>query len=193
MEYVLEQPAVDPETGLALPHEYCGICTRRLVTHYCENAESGGCPFSGCNSCYECVHKGYCQFIPEEVEKPYFECVVCSERADQQCVQCKDYYCSTTWMGNPGCFAKMHKKGNRVDHTTQDIDPALEAAKAVEVRRKQKEIEAKRKELEAAKKAREKEAKARRKKLERAHRLKLKEAQRAAAEAAADDTNNNLQ
>jgi len=187
MEYVFEQPDVDPETGLTVPHEYCKLCTRRLVTHHCENADSGGCPFSGCNSCYECVHKGHCQFVPEKEEKPYFECVVCNERADQQCVQCGDYYCSTTWMGNPGCFAKMHKKGSRSNHTTQDIDPALEAAKAVEVRRKEKEMQERRKEIEAAKKAREYEAKVRRKKMERQQRLKVKEAEKAAASAEASE------
>ena len=52
--------------------------------------------------CYECIHKPECDIshslIPGE-EKPYFECVVCGERADQQCIQCSDYFCSTTWMG----------------------------------------------------------------------------------------------
>ena len=185
MEYVLEEPPVDPQTGMTEPHEYCGLCIRRLATHFCENAEKGGCPFSGCHSCYECVHKDRCQFIPEKEEKPYFECAVCSERADQQCIQCGDYYCSTTWMGNPGCFAKMHKKGSRANHNTQDIDPALEAAKALEVRRKEKEMQAKRKEIEDAKKAREKQAKIKRKNMERQQRLKLKEAEKAAAAATA--------
>ena len=182
MEYVLEVPYVDPATGMQVPHEYCGLCSRRLVTHYCENADTGGCPFSGCNSCYECVHKGHCQFVPEKEEKLYFECVVCSERADQQCVQCGDYYCSTTWMGNPGCFAKMHKKGGRANHSTQDIDPALEAARAVEVKRREKEMQAKRQEIQDAKKAREKEAKAKRKKMEREQRLRLQQAEKAAAD-----------
>lgn len=46
-------------------------------------------------------------------------CVVCGEEADQKCVQCGDCYCSRTWMGNPGCFAQHHSKGNRTAHTTE--------------------------------------------------------------------------
>jgi hypothetical protein len=46
-------------------------------------------------------------------------CVVCGEEADQRCVQCGDCYCSRTWMGNPGCFAQHHSKGNRAAHTTE--------------------------------------------------------------------------
>ena len=44
-------------------------------------------------------------------------CVVCAEPADQKCVECKDFYCSRVWMGNPGCFAVQHNKGNRAKHT----------------------------------------------------------------------------
>jgi hypothetical protein len=46
-------------------------------------------------------------------------CVVCGEEADQKCTQCGDCYCSRTWMGNPGCFAQHHSKGNRAAHTTE--------------------------------------------------------------------------
>ena len=46
-------------------------------------------------------------------------CVVCGEEADQKCVQCGDCYCSRMWMGNPGCFAQHHSKGNRASHTTE--------------------------------------------------------------------------
>ena len=46
-------------------------------------------------------------------------CVICEEKADQKCIQCRDLYCSRTWMGNPGCFLKMHDRGNRMTHTTE--------------------------------------------------------------------------
>lgn len=46
-------------------------------------------------------------------------CVVCGEEADQKCMQCGDCYCSRTWMGNPGCFAQHHSRGNRASHTAE--------------------------------------------------------------------------
>ena len=46
-------------------------------------------------------------------------CVVCGQEADQRCVQCGDCYCSRVWMGNPGCFAQHHSRGNRAAHTTE--------------------------------------------------------------------------
>lgn len=46
-------------------------------------------------------------------------CVVCGELADTRCVQCKDCYCSRVWMGNAGCFAQHHSKGNRTAHRTE--------------------------------------------------------------------------
>lgn len=46
-------------------------------------------------------------------------CVVCGEEADQKCLQCGDCYCSRTWMGNAGCFAQHHSRGNRASHTTE--------------------------------------------------------------------------
>ena len=46
-------------------------------------------------------------------------CVVCGEPADTRCVQCRDCYCSRIWMGNAGCFAQHHSKGNRASHTTE--------------------------------------------------------------------------
>jgi hypothetical protein len=46
-------------------------------------------------------------------------CVVCGQPADLKCVQCGDCYCSNKWMGNPGCFAQHHARGNRAAHTTE--------------------------------------------------------------------------
>jgi hypothetical protein len=47
--------------------------------------------------------------------------VVCGEEADKRCVQCGDLYCSIVYMGNAGCFAKFHSKGNRASHTTETM------------------------------------------------------------------------
>jgi len=43
-------------------------------------------------------------------------CSVCGREADTFCEECEDVYCSVKWMGNPGCYAKLHKKGNRSNH-----------------------------------------------------------------------------
>ncbi|CAM9422726.1 unnamed protein product, partial [Choristocarpus tenellus] len=34
-----------------------------------------------------------------------------------QCEQCGTVYCSNKWVGNPGCFVRDHKKGNRQRHS----------------------------------------------------------------------------
>jgi hypothetical protein len=69
-------------------------------------------------------------------------CVSCGEPADKRCVECGDYYCSNTWMGNAGCFADFHAKGNRSYHTTEPFyqqtgneeEGAAEAEDAVDIR-----------------------------------------------------------
>ena len=43
-------------------------------------------------------------------------CSVCSEVPDSKCFECGDLYCSVQWTGHPGCFHKMHEKGNRINH-----------------------------------------------------------------------------
>ena len=45
-------------------------------------------------------------------------------------------------LGNPGCFVKMHRKGNRAVHTTCEIDPALEAAKMAAFNQKSRQQQA---------------------------------------------------
>jgi hypothetical protein len=48
---------------------------------------------------------------------PEVMCAVCGEEpADSECQECGDKYCSSTWMGNDGCFASMHNKGARKRH-----------------------------------------------------------------------------
>eukprot|EP01033_Poteriospumella_lacustris_P010304 gene10304-7320_t len=51
-------------------------------------------------------------------------CTICGEDADKICVECGDYYCSRTWMGNPGCFVQVHSRGNRASHATEPLSKA---------------------------------------------------------------------
>lgn len=65
-------------------------------------------------------------------------CVECGKPADRECEQCGDLYCSVTWMGNAGCFAKYHGKGNRRHHTFQpwsEQQPEVESPKGGGTRR----------------------------------------------------------
>eukprot|EP00621_Florenciella_sp_RCC1693_P002212 CAMPEP_0182537250 /NCGR_PEP_ID=MMETSP1323-20130603/21587_1 /TAXON_ID=236787 /ORGANISM="Florenciella parvula, Strain RCC1693" /LENGTH=93 /DNA_ID=CAMNT_0024747601 /DNA_START=140 /DNA_END=417 /DNA_ORIENTATION=- len=77
------------------------------------------------------------------------------------CTQCGEVYCSVKWMGNPGCFAKQHRKGNRRTHTKEPYTymEELEAVRKKEERRKRRaetEVERqKQAEIEAAKAAQE--------------------------------------
>ena len=125
--------------------EYCHVCQRRVGTISCENDR---CGTVACDSCYLFKHKPLCDkellFEPQAIEpstktqqsefavgvagpisgKGGFSfkdgvCVVCGEGAEIKCVQCGDLYCSRTWMGNPGCFASHHSKGNRASHTME--------------------------------------------------------------------------
>ncbi|RYH21872.1 hypothetical protein EON65_19990 [archaeon] len=121
---------------------YCFICTRRAADK---------CAFDRCNKmvcecCFEFKHKGKCSFNmlatpligsrshspspsrrsisspqTDVFSKKETKCVVCGEEADKRCVQCGDLYCSIVYMGNAGCFAKFHSKGNRASHTTESV------------------------------------------------------------------------
>lgn len=98
---------------------FCQICTRRAATETCD-----GCGHMACESCHEFKHKRNCPANepPEAVDdNPMPVCVSCGEKADQRCAQCGDDYCSNTWMGNPGCFAKLHHKGNRLNHVLEEL------------------------------------------------------------------------
>jgi hypothetical protein len=127
--------------------DMCGVCTRRVSTYVCPNIIRGGdeprCNLRLCNSCHACNHAPICDIIAEDLaEKVAYRqaksdgtavnpnvaeegaeiCCVCGEDADTQCHECGDMYCSRTWMGNPGCWATHHSKGNRASHTTVRID-----------------------------------------------------------------------
>lgn len=113
---------------------YCSTCVRRIGDFQCGNEKCAQHPYHGCDSCFECVHKPECnkhekdmEFILEgtvTLENRDFAstgCVMCGEKADHRCVQCQDLFCSRTWMGNPGCFIRVHDKGNRVHHTLEKL------------------------------------------------------------------------
>ena len=90
---------------------FCNECSRRVGTIPCAR----NCGFVGCDSCYECIHIDQCPNRGLNEPDGHY-CVVCGELADSRCLECNDLYCSRKWMGNPGCFAKNHKRGNRVKH-----------------------------------------------------------------------------
>jgi hypothetical protein len=56
-------------------------------------------------------------------------CVVCGKAPDVICKQCGDVYCSSKWMGNPGCFARMHRRGNRKAHSKEPYTYCAERVK----------------------------------------------------------------
>lgn len=110
---------------------YCPICQRRPATDTCSNE---GCEFIACDSCLVWSHQEKCneKYSKRKEDKDrkelqsrtlpnriVFPCVVCGEPADQRCLQCGDFYCSNTWMGNPGCFFQHHSKGKRQKHITE--------------------------------------------------------------------------
>ena len=101
---------------------YCQSCKRRIGSLECND-----CHEPQCESCLAFVHPGKCQSklrLPEDDELSNVEgkeyplaCSVCGKVPDTLCEDCGDVYCSNKWMGNPGCFAKMHRRGNRKQHT----------------------------------------------------------------------------
>jgi hypothetical protein len=139
-----------PSSSSSSMNGYCQLCDRRLGTDLCYF-----CNRYFCNSCHECYHSKTCALNPQTSPAPAAQlspsrpstsgtgtgggvgeappvCVQCGEEADQQCEQCRDFYCSRVWMGNPGCFQTYHSKGNRVNHTAVPIAvlaPAVEEEK----------------------------------------------------------------
>jgi hypothetical protein len=107
------EPCQDEET-------MCPICTRRVAAFACDF-----CDKEFCDSCFECVHKDNCdeKTVVTASHDHGFWCILCQEPADQRCKQCGDLYCSNTWMGNPGCWAKFHDKGFRLKHYCQELEP----------------------------------------------------------------------
>ncbi len=110
--------------------QLCEFCHRRAGVLHCPNER---CEVSACDSCFEFSHKVKCDrdasVLAQRVQAAknasmgqYYQCIVCADPADKVCAQCGDFYCSKTWMGNPGCFVSYHSKGNRAAHTAQPIN-----------------------------------------------------------------------
>jgi len=121
------------------PHQqYCIECTTRAGSTACNF-----CKMPLCDSCSEFKHKRNCKArikLTGEDDNAV-ECSVCGKPPDTICVECGDVYCSIKWMGNPGCFKKMHKKGNRANHQCVPYSFLLER----EEERRKEEEEARRK------------------------------------------------
>jgi len=139
----VDEPEIDPDTGEVVPLKemskyerikrenerkptFCVLCARRHASVKCEGLN---CGVKGgfCNSCFECVHKPACDdrvatYHANIAKQKGPTCLVCGEPADSKCPQCHDFYCSRTWMGNPGCFIKYHNRGNRANHAPVPID-----------------------------------------------------------------------
>ena len=110
----------------------CMLCSRRRAVDRCEN---DSCSFFGCDSCYACAHAEQCaaeqvaavarsapkKTVGLEAARDKQFCTNCGEQADSRCVQCKDLYCSRTWMGWDGCFAANHQKGFRKTHKCVEV------------------------------------------------------------------------
>eukprot|EP01038_Epipyxis_sp_PR26KG_P004654 gene4654-6540_t len=136
---------------------YCQICQRRVGDVVCENHERK-CYVMTCDSCYLFRHKSNCEKDPSKVKVKSnaklvevandtaalesMICVSCSEPADQKCIQCSDFYCSSTTLEGPNgemmnCFEFFHSKGNRTSHTCEILN-VRKAKKMLKQNNKQK-------------------------------------------------------
>jgi len=98
---------------------YCRKCTRRVANDNC-----AFCQEQLCDSCNRFNHRD-CrvrQGLGDEAFDMPTECALCGKPPDTVCEQCGEVYCSVKWMGNPGCFVKHHRKGNRKNHTKAPYD-----------------------------------------------------------------------
>jgi hypothetical protein len=122
---------------------YCEVCDLRGGSNECPL-----CDAPHCDSCLEFKHRECPSALVGDASQPT-KCVVCGRPPDASCVACGDVYCSVKWMGNPGCFAKVHRKGHRKTHVQapyrymEDLDAAKVRARrarkvaAAELKRKQ--------------------------------------------------------
>lgn len=132
-------------------HQVCCECCQRRVGAL----ECADCREWFCDSCLAFRHPRECeakraseqmQLRPPEddgLEEHPTACVVCGKPPDTLCADCGDVYCSNKWMGNPGCFVKMHRKGNRKRHVKRPYTycKELEAAQEAQRRREEEEQE----------------------------------------------------
>lgn len=139
---------------IAANAEVCELCQRRQAVHVCDNRSCEMHACDSCFECIhkpkcDLSHKrdsttasrtgvsskGSSRSLvlsskttapPLSTPAPELVCVTCGEPADSQCLQCGDYYCSLKWMGNPGCFANYHSRGNRLTHICQRLEGAAD-------------------------------------------------------------------
>jgi len=130
------------ETKSSKENRYCSTCATRISTSNCEL-----CHANTCDSCHEFAHKNNCKMWRKvkRLGHEQIRCSICNNLPDSRCKQCGDLYCSSTWAGHPGCFALMHKKGNRVHHTKESYREIIDyfneiesKNEAMEIRRKHK-------------------------------------------------------
>ena len=106
--------------------KHCASCDIRAGTEECPL-----CDTPLCDSCLEFKHDEVCTEAHKKADpnKPT-KCVVCGRPPDVRCVECGDVYCSVKWMGNPGCFVKVHRHGNRREHTREPYTHMEDLARA---------------------------------------------------------------
>lgn len=109
----------------------CSRCSWRVGTAQCPD-----CYEALCDSCLAFEHKEECKAwlqLQETVKGVgQLACVVCGDVPDTECQECGDVYCSKRWAGNPGCFAKMHRRGNRKSHTSVPYNYVYELREQLE-------------------------------------------------------------
>jgi hypothetical protein len=133
---------------LAKGLQHCQVCGIRGG-----NVECPLCDSPLCDSCLEFNHLE-CpkKSLVSDPDRPT-KCIVCGRPPDTKCVDCGDVYCSVKWMGNPGCFAKQHRKGHRRAHICEKYTYMEERAAVLKQSKKVKakeEKELKKKQLKAA-------------------------------------------
>ncbi len=124
--------------ALGKSQRHCTVCDIRAGDVECPLCEA-----PHCDSCLEfrhaeCAKKGQVG----DAGKPS-KCSVCGRNPDTQCEECGDVYCSVVWMGNAGCFAKLHRKGNRQQHHRAPYTHVGDAAAAQKRAKRARKREAK--------------------------------------------------
>ena len=92
---------------------YCENCSVRGATEVCKT-----CGGQFCDACERFFHREKCDVTENIIANGTFPltCSVCSNPPDKLCKDCGEVYCNLTWVGNPGCFQKLHVKGERLRH-----------------------------------------------------------------------------
>lgn len=114
------------------------------------------CPLCDAPLCDSCLEFNHVECPKKAVvgnpAKPT-KCVLCGRPPDSSCVECGEVYCSAKWMGNPGCFVKQHRTGNRRTHSQQKymyMEEKLAGQKRAKQLRRNAAREVERKQVEAA-------------------------------------------